>query len=160
MSDSYVLSSRFIAPVSNLHLLPSLTSSLMSYRTWPPWSSVEGGKKRKLTRSEIARYFHLPLTSASKELGVCTTLLKKLCRRYASIAIFSQTMLMRCIEGLKGPIVPSGAKHPPSSASLLHHCCFTVFMLLFTFDLEQSITFLHLASRSHALKVEKRDAPF
>jgi hypothetical protein len=30
---------------------------------------------------ELAEYFHLPITQVSKELGVCATVLKKICRK-------------------------------------------------------------------------------
>lgn len=29
----------------------------------------------------LSKYFHLPIVDAAKELGMCTTMLKKLCRR-------------------------------------------------------------------------------
>jgi len=30
---------------------------------------------------QLSNFFHLPINDASKELGICTTLLKKICRR-------------------------------------------------------------------------------
>lgn len=36
---------------------------------------------RLLTISELRRYFHLPMQEVAKQLGVCTTLLKKICRK-------------------------------------------------------------------------------
>jgi hypothetical protein len=33
------------------------------------------------TREELAKYFHLPIAEAAKELGVCATVLKKICRK-------------------------------------------------------------------------------
>jgi hypothetical protein len=30
--------------------------------------------------AELTRYFHLPITSVAKELGVCVTVLKRICR--------------------------------------------------------------------------------
>lgn len=35
----------------------------------------------KLTTNELAQYFHLPISKAAKEVGVCATVLKKICRR-------------------------------------------------------------------------------
>jgi len=37
---------------------------------------------RKISYEELAKYFHLPLTDASMKLGVCTTVLKRVCRQY------------------------------------------------------------------------------
>ena len=40
-------------------------------------------KKRKSssqTVEELRKYFHLPIQTVSKELGICTTILKKICR--------------------------------------------------------------------------------
>ena len=34
----------------------------------------------QLTIEELSNYFHLPINEVSQELGVCTTVLKKLCR--------------------------------------------------------------------------------
>eukprot|EP00727_Mastigamoeba_balamuthi_P012547 m51a1_g7915 hypothetical protein (336) ;mRNA; r:208521-210261 len=34
-----------------------------------------------ITREFLARYFHMPISQAAKELGVCTTMLKKMCRK-------------------------------------------------------------------------------
>lgn len=36
----------------------------------------------KMQLEEIAKYFHLPLTEAAKELQICTSSLKAICRRY------------------------------------------------------------------------------
>jgi hypothetical protein len=33
------------------------------------------------TIDELRRYFHLPLVEVAKQLGICTTLLKKVCRK-------------------------------------------------------------------------------
>jgi len=30
---------------------------------------------------ELAPYFHLPINQVSKELGICATVLKKICRK-------------------------------------------------------------------------------
>jgi len=37
---------------------------------------------RKISYEELAKHFHLPLTDASIQLGVCTTVLKRVCRQY------------------------------------------------------------------------------
>jgi len=37
---------------------------------------------RKIPYEELAKYFHLPLTDASEKLGICTTVLKRICRQY------------------------------------------------------------------------------
>ncbi len=34
-----------------------------------------------ITFEELSQYFHLPINEVSKELGVCATVLKKICRR-------------------------------------------------------------------------------
>ena len=35
----------------------------------------------KLKMSDLAQFFHLPINAAAKELGICPTVLKKICRR-------------------------------------------------------------------------------
>ena len=45
--------------------------------------SAKTHKKRKSssqTVEELRKYFHLPIQTVSKELGICTTILKKICR--------------------------------------------------------------------------------
>lgn len=37
---------------------------------------------RHITREELARQFHLPISEAAKNVGVCATVLKKVCRSY------------------------------------------------------------------------------
>eukprot|EP01128_Nolandella_sp_AFSM9_P006403 TRINITY_DN3285_c0_g1_i1.p1 TRINITY_DN3285_c0_g1~~TRINITY_DN3285_c0_g1_i1.p1 ORF type:complete len:324 (-),score=75.37 TRINITY_DN3285_c0_g1_i1:184-1056(-) len=37
---------------------------------------------RHITREELAAQFHLPISQAAKNVGVCTTVLKKVCRSY------------------------------------------------------------------------------
>jgi len=36
---------------------------------------------KTITFDELSKYFHLPINQVAKELGVCATILKKLCRR-------------------------------------------------------------------------------
>lgn len=36
---------------------------------------------RSFTTEELRKYFHLPIVEVAKQLGICTTLLKKLCRK-------------------------------------------------------------------------------
>ena len=38
--------------------------------------------KKNITKSTLSNYFHLPINEASKQLGVCVTMLKKTCRKY------------------------------------------------------------------------------
>eukprot|EP00327_Prymnesium_parvum_P047176 CAMPEP_0205876220 /NCGR_PEP_ID=MMETSP1083-20121108/13675_1 /ASSEMBLY_ACC=CAM_ASM_000430 /TAXON_ID=97485 /ORGANISM="Prymnesium parvum, Strain Texoma1" /LENGTH=116 /DNA_ID=CAMNT_0053238953 /DNA_START=63 /DNA_END=409 /DNA_ORIENTATION=+ len=38
--------------------------------------------KKDLSLATIARYFHMPIVEAAGILGVCTTVLKKVCRRH------------------------------------------------------------------------------
>ena len=35
----------------------------------------------KLKMIDLAQHFHLPINAAAKELGICPTVLKKICRR-------------------------------------------------------------------------------
>lgn len=37
--------------------------------------------KKELSFAELSNYFHLPINDVSKELGVCCTILKKICRQ-------------------------------------------------------------------------------
>lgn len=39
-------------------------------------------RRKSATRDQIASYFHLPIAAASREIGICATLLKKICRKY------------------------------------------------------------------------------
>lgn len=34
-----------------------------------------------ITREQLTKYFHLPITDVAKELGICATMLKKICRK-------------------------------------------------------------------------------
>jgi len=36
---------------------------------------------RDYTREDLAKYFHLPINGAAREIGVCATVLKKICRK-------------------------------------------------------------------------------
>jgi len=36
---------------------------------------------KNISFDELAKYFHLPINQVAKELGVCATILKKICRR-------------------------------------------------------------------------------
>lgn len=36
----------------------------------------------KLTREKLSEYFHLPMKDAAEDLGVCSTVMKKACRKY------------------------------------------------------------------------------
>ena len=36
---------------------------------------------KNISFDELSRYFHLPINQVAKELGVCATILKKICRR-------------------------------------------------------------------------------
>lgn len=39
-----------------------------------------GGPPIFVTKEFLSRYYHMPIAAAAKELGVCTTMLKKMCR--------------------------------------------------------------------------------
>jgi hypothetical protein len=39
-------------------------------------------RRKSASRDQIASYFHLPIAAASREIGICATLLKKICRKY------------------------------------------------------------------------------
>ena len=36
---------------------------------------------KNISFDELSKYFHLPINQVAKELGVCATILKKLCRK-------------------------------------------------------------------------------
>ena len=42
--------------------------------------SNEGNREREVRLDELSKYFHLPEKAVAKELGICLTSLKKLCR--------------------------------------------------------------------------------
>lgn len=37
---------------------------------------------QSVTREELARHFHLPISEAARRIGICTTVIKKICRSY------------------------------------------------------------------------------
>ena len=43
-------------------------------------SSIPGLGNREVGLDELSKYFHLPEKAVAKELGICLTSLKKLCR--------------------------------------------------------------------------------
>jgi len=43
---------------------------------------LSGGGSSEVKLEELSKYFHLPEKSVAKELGICLTSLKKLCRSY------------------------------------------------------------------------------
>ncbi|XP_024358583.1 uncharacterized protein [Physcomitrium patens] len=49
----------------------------------PPKSNAAAQRERtgKLKMTDLAQHFHLPINAAAKELGICPTVLKKICRR-------------------------------------------------------------------------------
>lgn len=58
---------------------PPLSGQLTT--TVPPLQQ-ENARGRTLTYDDLARFFHLPINAAAKELGVCVTALKKQCRKH------------------------------------------------------------------------------
>ncbi|KAJ0988466.1 hypothetical protein J5N97_006822 [Dioscorea zingiberensis] len=44
--------------------------------------SVQRERTGMLQLTDLAEYFHLPIAEASKELSLCTTAIKKICRKY------------------------------------------------------------------------------
>ncbi|KAJ1482538.1 RWP-RK domain-containing protein, partial [Baffinella frigidus] len=47
-----------------------------------PEGQGAGQGNRELKLEELSKYFHLPEKAVAKELGICLTSLKKLCRSY------------------------------------------------------------------------------
>jgi hypothetical protein len=43
---------------------------------------VQVENKSKKSIQEVAKYFHLPINVAGKALGICPTVLKKICRKH------------------------------------------------------------------------------
>ncbi|KAJ8902515.1 hypothetical protein NDN08_006918 [Rhodosorus marinus] len=41
-----------------------------------------GGRAKSISHAELAKYFHLPIDAAAKELKICVTVLKKQCRTH------------------------------------------------------------------------------
>ncbi|KAH7683727.1 RWP-RK domain-containing protein [Dioscorea alata] len=48
-------------------------------------NSLKRERTGKLQLSDLAQYFHLPMTEASKQLKLCSTAIKKICRKYGII---------------------------------------------------------------------------
>jgi hypothetical protein len=65
-------------------------SYVAEHRAPSPASSSEGDRKRyrglrsakSITLDELRQYFDKPIEEAAKAIGICSTLLKKICRRY------------------------------------------------------------------------------
>ncbi|KAI3979370.1 hypothetical protein MKX01_001562 [Papaver californicum] len=51
-------------------------------RTPRPDLSSQRQRTKRLTLNDVARWFHLPINKAAEELQICTTVLKKTCRKY------------------------------------------------------------------------------
>jgi hypothetical protein len=64
-------------PLGPANMLPGATSTSA---TSLPVNHAAGSREVKL--DELSKYFHLPEKSVAKELGICLTSLKKLCRSY------------------------------------------------------------------------------
>jgi hypothetical protein len=47
----------------------------------PMASSSSAAADVSITREQLTKYFHLPITDVAKELGICATMLKKICRK-------------------------------------------------------------------------------
>jgi hypothetical protein len=50
-------------------------------------SSIPGLANREVGLDELSKYFHLPEKAVAKELGICLTSLKKLCRLMSMIIL-------------------------------------------------------------------------
>lgn len=48
---------------------------------WTQFPDMQRERTGKLKMSDLAQHFHLPINAAAKELGICPTVLKKICRR-------------------------------------------------------------------------------
>lgn len=46
-----------------------------------PKDTFRNANIKQYTIEELRRYFHLPIVEVAKQLGICTTLLKKVCRK-------------------------------------------------------------------------------
>lgn len=49
---------------------------------YPRRDDLDGTLSSSLTLDELRKYFHLPIIEVARQLGTCTTALKKVCRRY------------------------------------------------------------------------------
>eukprot|EP00736_Rhodelphis_marinus_P004770 Rmarinus@m.12275 len=70
---------------------------------------VSGSVTSNVTIQDLSAYFHLPINDAAKSMGVCTTSLKKICRR-CGISRWPHRKiksLNAAIEKLKSPDCPS-----------------------------------------------------
>jgi RWP-RK domain len=47
----------------------------------PHMASSSSAADVSITREQLTKYFHLPITDVAKELGICATMLKKICRK-------------------------------------------------------------------------------
>lgn len=74
-----------VSHVENASAGHSATGPSSSSSTASKGSKGSKGRSRQaihFSLEEISQYFSLPVTQAAKELGVCTTVLKKVCRRH------------------------------------------------------------------------------
>ncbi|KAJ7541393.1 hypothetical protein O6H91_10G057700 [Diphasiastrum complanatum] len=85
--EGFVLQHDSLAANTKLHQSNSLDgiddAEISAVPIKPPKSNAAAQRERtgKLKISDLAHHFHLPINAAAKELGICPTVLKKICRR-------------------------------------------------------------------------------
>eukprot|EP00189_Rhodosorus_marinus_P007460 CAMPEP_0184753832 /NCGR_PEP_ID=MMETSP0315-20130426/44298_1 /TAXON_ID=101924 /ORGANISM="Rhodosorus marinus, Strain UTEX LB 2760" /LENGTH=699 /DNA_ID=CAMNT_0027233223 /DNA_START=660 /DNA_END=2759 /DNA_ORIENTATION=- len=84
MSESYVTKGSNTRVTDKVHKKESIkgkesTSSLAWGNSKP--SHSHGVKTKSISFDDLAKHFHMPINDAAKELGICATVLKELCRR-------------------------------------------------------------------------------
>ncbi|KAJ8900718.1 hypothetical protein NDN08_000019 [Rhodosorus marinus] len=84
MSESYVTKGSNTRVTDKVHKKESVkgkesTGSLAWGNSKP--SHSHGVKTKSISFDDLAKHFHMPINDAAKELGICATVLKELCRR-------------------------------------------------------------------------------
>ena len=63
------------------HCVDLLNSPLL-WRSLSKWLGYAQEPKGQTSIQQLAKYFHLPINVAGSRLGICPTVLKKICRKH------------------------------------------------------------------------------
>ena len=68
--------------MSNLRRVRSQENMAMASEGSPPPGQAGGARTPMLSEQDLREHFNMPLNEVAKKFGMCTTALKKLCRKY------------------------------------------------------------------------------
>ncbi|TVU51494.1 hypothetical protein EJB05_02926 [Eragrostis curvula] len=82
--------------------------------------SIQRERASKLERNDISRYFHIPITAACKELGICATALKGVSRKFGIKAIDKQITKLRTNGNISAAVINEIEKLTDSRRKIIH----------------------------------------